>query len=228
MMPKPSNPKIKLKKPKLATKTQIEHLFSILQNQNPNPKTELNYTSHFELLIAVLLSAQSTDIAVNKATQQLFKQANTPQTMLLLGETALIKSIQSIGLYKAKAKHILQTCQLLVDDFNSQVPNNFKDLIKLPGVGQKTANVILNTAFGMPTIAVDTHLFRLAHRLGLSKALTPEKVELDLLRRIPKQYHLNAHHWLILHGRYICKAQKPQCSTCMIATHCNSYALLVT
>jgi endonuclease-3 len=210
------------KLPKLASKQQIEAIFSKLQAQNPSPKTELNYTSTFELLIAVLLSAQSTDIAVNKATHKLFLQANTPHAMLLLGEEGLIKHIQSIGLYKAKAKHILQTCQLLIQNFNAEVPNTMADLIQLPGVGQKTANVVLNTAFGLPTIAVDTHLFRLAHRLGLSKGNTPEKVELDLLKRIPKIYHLNAHHWLILHGRYVCKAQSPQCKTCILAMDCNS------
>jgi endonuclease-3 len=206
--------------PKLMNPEQREAFFATLQKINPHPKTELEYTSEFELLTAVLLSAQATDVSVNKATRQLFAVANTPEAILKLGEKKLIKYIQTIGLYKSKAKHLMQTCQLLVDHHQGVVPQTREELEALPGVGRKTANVILNTAFGQPTMAVDTHIFRVSNRTGLAPGKDVLAVEKNLLKKIPKHYLINAHHWLILLGRYICKARKPLCSTCPVAPVC--------
>ena len=199
----------------------IEAFFSVLAQSNPHPQTELEYTSVFELLVAVLLSAQATDTSVNKATRRLFLRANTPQKMLDLGLSALESHIQTIGLYHSKARHLLQTCQLLQERHGGQVPRTREALQTLPGVGRKTANVILNVAFGEPTMAVDTHVFRLANRTGLGPGTTPLEVERQLSRRIPAAYALHAHHWLILHGRYVCQARKPQCWQCAVASHCD-------
>jgi endonuclease III len=201
-------------------------VFTTLQNNNPSPTTELIFSSNFELLIAVLLSAQSTDIAVNKATTQLFAIANTPQQILDLGLDELISYIKSIGLYKTKSKHIIQTCKDLIEKHAGIVPNCQKSLEKLAGVGRKTANVVRNTAFAEPIIAVDTHIFRVAKRIGLAKknSLTPLAVELDLIKNTPEEFKLNAHHWLILHGRYICKARKPSCELCILKQNCDYYA----
>ena len=187
---------------------------------NPNPTTELVYQSHFELLIAVILSAQATDISVNKATGPLFQQANTPEQIVKLGITSLKRAIQSIGLYNTKAENIIKTCQLLIDQHNSQVPDNRAALEALPGVGRKTANVVLNTAFGHPTMAVDTHIFRVANRIPLAPGKTVLAVEKKLLKNIPKAFLQHAHHWLILHGRYVCTARKPLCPSCPIADLC--------
>lgn len=200
-------------------KTRKE-LFKRFKEKNPNPRTELVYNSVFELLIAVILSAQATDVGVNKATEKLFQVANTPEKMLALGEKGLENYIKTIGLYNSKGKNILKTCELLIEKFNSQVPNNRQDLESLPGVGRKTANVILNTAFSLPTIAVDTHIFRVSNRLELAKGKTVLEVEKNLLKNIPKEYLKDAHHWLILHGRYICKARRPLCFECFISDLC--------
>lgn len=187
---------------------------------NPNPTTELVYHSHFELLVAVILSAQATDISVNKATGPLFQQANTPEQIVKLGITSLKRAIQSIGLYNTKAENIIKTCQLLIDQHNSQVPDNRAALEALPGVGRKTANVVLNTAFGHPTMAVDTHIFRVANRIPLAPGKTVLAVEKKLLKNIPKAFLQHAHHWLILHGRYVCTARKPLCPSCPIEDLC--------
>jgi len=195
-------------------------IFERFSNLNANPTTELQYSSHFELLISVILSAQATDVSVNKATQKLFKIANTPKKIWALGEENLREYIKSIGLYKTKAKNVIQTCDILIKQFHGQVPSDRKDLESLPGVGRKTANVVLNTAFGHPTIAVDTHIFRVANRIGLVLAKTPLEVEKQLLKVVPKSYHQNAHHWLILHGRYLCTAKKPKCYRCPIYDLC--------
>lgn len=197
-------------------------IFDILKAKNPNPKTELRYSSHFELLIAVMLSAQATDISVNKATDVLFKIANTPEQLLALGEKTLKKYISSIGLYNTKAKNVLATCRQLINQHNSIVPDTRADLMALPGVGRKTANVVLNTAFRQPTMAVDTHIFRVSHRLGLADAKTPDGVEQQLLQSIPEPFLMDAHHWLILHGRYICTARRPKCPQCPIQQLCPS------
>ena len=202
-------------------KSDISAFFAILQAANPHPKTELEYSSHFELLAAVLLSAQATDVGVNKATRKLFAVANTPQAMLDLGLEGLEGYIQTIGLYRSKAKHLLQTCQILLDRFDGQVPNTREALETLPGVGRKTANVVLNVAFGQPTMAVDTHIFRVSHRTGLAPGATPLAVEQALLKRVPKEYLQHAHHWLILLGRYVCQARKPRCWECSVAAHCD-------
>ena len=202
-------------------KQQIEPFFQTLQEVNPHPQTELEYTSVFELLCAVLMSAQATDVSVNKVTRILFKVANTPEKMFKLGVTRLEEYIKTIGLYKSKAKHLIQTSKILIDQFNSQVPRTREELESLPGVGRKTANVVLNCAFNEPTIAVDTHIFRVSNRVGLAKGKTPLEVELGLLRRIPPQYQLHAHHWLILHGRYVCKARSPLCHECGVSIHCD-------
>jgi endonuclease-3 len=196
-------------------------IFSRLKTANPQPTTELVYSTPFELLVAVVLSAQATDKSVNLATKILFQKANTPEKILTLGETGLQKSIKSIGLYKTKAKNILATCKLLIQHYDSSVPQTREELEGLPGVGHKTANVILNTAFGKPTIAVDTHIFRLSNRTGLAIGKNVSEVELKLLKFIPKQFHQNAHHWLILHGRYVCKARKPECAKCIIEDLCD-------
>ncbi|MBK2124289.1 endonuclease III [Fangia hongkongensis] len=195
-------------------------IFEIFKNNNPNPTTELNYHSTFELLIAVILSAQATDVSVNKATDKLYPIANTPEAIYALGEARLMEYIKSIGLYKTKAKNVIKTCRILIDQYQSTVPNDRKALESLPGVGRKTANVILNTAFGEPTMAVDTHIFRISNRINLAPGKTPLEVESRLLRVIPKAYLQDAHHWLILHGRYICKAQKPSCGECPIFSLC--------
>jgi endonuclease-3 len=198
----------------------IEVFFATLQAANPHPQTELEFSSVFELLAAVLLSAQATDVSVNKATRKLFVVANTPQKMLALGFEGLEGHIKTIGLYRSKARHLLQTCQMLVDLHGGQVPRTREALEALPGVGRKTANVVLNVAFGEPTMAVDTHLFRLGNRTGLAPGKTPLDVERGLLKRIPNKYMIDAHHWLILHGRYICQARKPLCWQCGVAQVC--------
>ncbi|MGZ0019784.1 endonuclease III [Nitrosomonas sp. wSCUT-2] len=195
-------------------------IFACLKAVNPYPTTELEYRTPFELLIAVILSAQATDKSVNLATRQLFPQANTPEKILALGETGLTECIKRIGLYKTKTKNILATCQLLIQLHDSKVPQTREQLEKLPGVGRKTANVILNTAFGEPTIAVDTHIFRVANRTGLARGKNVLEVELKLLKAVPKEYRQDAHHWLILHGRYVCKARKPECAICKINHLC--------
>lgn len=201
-------------------KEYIAELFKRLKKQNPEPTTELNYQSPFELLIAVILSAQATDKGVNKATDKLFPVANTPEKILALKETGLKKYIKTIGLFNSKGKNIIKTCQILIDAHNSQVPENRQDLEALPGVGRKTANVILNTAFGHPTIAVDTHIFRVSNRTGLAPGKNVVEVENKLLEVVPKRYQLDAHHWLILHGRYTCIARKPRCASCVIEDIC--------
>ncbi|MFV9979338.1 MAG: endonuclease III [Francisella endosymbiont of Hyalomma asiaticum] len=195
-------------------------IFETWKRNDPKPSTELEYTSNFELLIAVILSAQATDIGVNKATKILFKVANTPEQIYALGEQKLAEYIKSIGLYKTKAKNVIATCKDLIEKFNSTVPNNFDDLISLAGVGRKTANVVLNTVFGQPKIAVDTHIFRLANRIPLAKGKNVNEVEKKLLRVIPREYLHDAHHWIILHGRYICTAQRPKCRNCIIYDYC--------
>lgn len=201
-------------------KVKRQEIFLRLQANNPKPTTELEYNSPFELLAAVLLSAQATDISVNAATRQLFPVANTPQTILDLGEEKLRSYIERIGLYKTKAKHLIKTCQLLVTLHNGEVPQSREALEALPGVGRKTANVILNTAFGQATIAVDTHIFRLSNRIGLAPGKTVLEVEHKLLKVVPKEFKLDAHHWLILHGRYVCQARKPKCPQCIINDLC--------
>ncbi len=195
-------------------------IFERLKAQNPAPTTELIYASPFELLVAVMLSAQATDVSVNKATKILFKKANTPQAILALGEAGLKPYIQTIGLFNTKAKHILKTCAILVEKHGGQVPIDRAALEGLPGVGRKTANVILNTAFGHDTIAVDTHIFRVANRIGLAPGKTVREVEDKLMQVVPKAYRKDAHHWLILHGRYICTARKPKCGECPIGALC--------
>ncbi len=196
-------------------------IFTRLRNANPHPATELKYKSSFELLIAVILSAQSTDKGVNKATDKLFKVANTPKAMAALGEAGLKTYIKTIGLYNGKAKNIIKTCQILVRKHHGEVPDNRTDLEALPGVGRKTANVILNTAFRHPTMAVDTHIFRVSNRTGLAKGKTVLAVEKGLLKFIPEEFLLDAHHWLILLGRYVCVARKPKCPECLINDLCD-------
>jgi endonuclease-3 len=194
--------------------------FTRLQELNPHPKTELLYASVFELLIAVMLSAQSTDVGVNKVTRKLFPLADTPESMAALGLPGIKKAISSLGLYNAKAANVLATCQLLIERHDSQVPRQREALEALPGVGRKTANVVLNTAFGEPVMAVDTHIFRVANRTGLAKGKTVRQVEDKLLKAVPKQFMVDAHHWLILHGRYVCKARKPDCPNCVVRDLC--------
>jgi endonuclease-3 len=198
----------------------IDQIFEIWQKENPHPKTELNYINNYTLLVAVVLSAQSTDVGVNKATSALFAIADTPKKMLELGEEKLKKYINTIGLYNGKASNIIKLSEILLRDYNSEVPENFEQLKSLPGVGQKTANVVLNCAFGHHTIAVDTHVFRLANRIGFVDETTPEKCEVALLKNIPKNWQEHAHHWMILYGRYVCKARKPDCENCKIAEFC--------
>jgi len=195
-------------------------IYSRLAAANPNPRTELEYGSSFELLVAVVLSAQATDVSVNKATAKLFAVANTPEAILKLGEKGLKRYIRTIGLYNSKAKNIIATSRILIDEHDGRVPESREALEALPGVGRKTANVILNTAFGHPTIAVDTHIFRVANRTGLAPGKNVSEVEQRLLKFTPDEYKLNAHHWLILHGRYVCKAQKPLCYACPIEDLC--------
>ena len=199
----------------------IETFFATLQAANPHPVTELEYTSVFELLAAVLLSAQATDVGVNKATRRLFPVANTPQRILALGLEGLESHIKTIGLYRSKAKHLMETCRILVERHGGRVPRTREALEALPGVGRKTANVVLNVAFGEPTMAVDTHIFRVGNRTGLAPGKTPLAVEQLLLRRVPPKYLVDAHHWLILHGRYVCQARKPQCPRCAVAHVCD-------
>ena len=200
----------------------IEPFFATLAAANPEPASELEYTSVFELLTAVLLSAQATDVGVNKATRRLFAIASTPQQMLALGEPAVAGLIRTIGLFRNKAKHLLLTCQMLVDRHGGQVPRCRAALEALPGVGRKTANVVLNVAFGEPTNAVDTHVFRVGNRSGLAPGKTPLAVELQLDRRVPAAYRRDAHHWLILHGRYVCTARSPKCAACSVRTWCDT------
>jgi endonuclease III len=195
--------------------------FKQLKVNNPNPETELEYSSPFELLIAVLLSAQATDISVNKGTRQLFKVANTPQALLDLGEEGVRPYIQHIGLFNAKGKHIQETCRILTDQYAGEVPQTREALESLPGVGRKTANVILNTAFGHATMAVDTHIFRVSNRTGLAPGKDVVQVEERLMKRVPKEYLQDAHHWLILHGRYTCKARNPECAECLVEPLCS-------
>ena len=195
-------------------------IFLRLQAANPHPTTELEYKTPFELLVAVMLSAQATDVSVNAATRHLYPVANTPQAILALGEEKLREYIQRIGLYKTKARHVMQTCRLLVERHGGAVPQTREALEALPGVGRKTANVILNTAFGQPTIAVDTHIFRLANRIGLAPGKDVLEVEKKLLKFIPEEFLHDAHHWLILHGRYVCQARKPKCGACIIYDLC--------
>lgn len=199
---------------------QRSAFFAQLKANNPNPETELEYSSPFELLVAVLLSAQATDISVNKGTRQLFKIANTPAALLALGEEGVRPYIQHIGLFHTKGKHLQETCRLLIEKHGGEVPRTREALEALPGVGRKTANVILNTAFGEPTMAVDTHIFRVSNRTGLAPGKDVLKVEQQLLKRIPKEYLLDAHHWLILHGRYVCKARLPTCAQCTVEPLC--------
>ena len=199
---------------------QIHTFFSRLRDANPHPQTELQYASVFELLAAVLLSAQATDVGVNKATARLFVVANTPQKIIALGLSALERHIQTIGLFRSKARHLMQTCEILVAQHGGQVPRSREALEALPGVGRKTANVVLNVAFGEPTMAVDTHIFRLGNRTGLAPGKTPLEVERKLLKRIPAEFLVDAHQWLILHGRYVCQARKPLCGACGVADVC--------
>jgi len=195
-------------------------IFAKLRELDPNPDTELHYASPFELLVAVVLSAQATDVGVNKATERLFPVANTPDAILRLGVRGLKPYIKTIGLFNTKAENIIKTCRILVDEFGGEVPRTREELERLPGVGRKTANVILNTAFGEPTIAVDTHIFRVANRTGIARGKTPLEVEKRLVRLTPDEFRKNAHHWLILHGRYVCKARKPLCGECAIESWC--------
>jgi endonuclease-3 len=202
-------------------KDDIVPFFATLQAANPNPETELEYTTPFELLAAVLLSAQATDVGVNKATRKLYPVANTPQAIFDLGVEGLESYIKTIGLYRSKAKHLIETCRMLIELHGSEVPRTRAELEALPGVGRKTANVVLNVAFCEPTIAVDTHIFRIGNRTGLAPGKTPLAVELKLEKRVPMAFRLHAHHWLILHGRYICVARKPKCWECAVHTMCD-------
>jgi endonuclease-3 len=204
-------------------KSDIEPFFATLKAANPQPNTELEYTTVFELLAAVLLSAQATDVGVNKATRRLFPVAGTPEKILALalGLEGLEDSIKTIGLYHSKARHLLETCRMLVEQHGGQVPRTREALEALPGVGRKTANVVLNVAFGEPTMAVDTHIFRVSNRTGLAPGKNPLEVEKQLLKRVPPAYAVDSHHWLILHGRYVCQARKPQCWHCSVAAWCD-------
>jgi len=201
-------------------KEKRTQIFTRLREANPNPTTELEYNGVFELLIAVILSAQATDVSVNKATAKLYREANTPEAILALGLRGLKKHIKTIGLYNTKAANVLKTCKALIEEHDGVVPNNRKALEALPGVGRKTANVVLNTAFGEPTMAVDTHIFRLSNRIGLAPGKTVRQVEDKLIRLTPKEFLRDAHHWLILHGRYVCVARTPRCGSCIIEDLC--------
>lgn len=201
--------------------TDRTEFFKRLQSVIPKPETELEYASPFELLVAVILSAQATDVSVNKATGKLYPVANTPRGILELGEDGLKHYIRTIGLYNSKAENILKTCRILLENHSGEVPRDRKSLEALPGVGRKTANVVLNTAFGEPTIAVDTHIFRVSNRTGLAPGKTPLEVEMELLKVVPEDYLQDAHHWLILHGRYTCKARKPDCPICIVRDLCS-------
>lgn len=202
------------------SRAEIRTLFSRLAELNPKPTTELEYATPFELLVAVILSAQATDVGVNKATRKLFPVANTPAAILALGEDGLKRYIATIGLFNAKARNVIATCRILVEQYGGEVPREREALEALPGVGRKTANVVLNTAFGEPTIAVDTHIFRVANRSGLAPGRNVREVEDGLLERVPREYLHDAHHWLILHGRYVCKARRPECPHCAIRDLC--------
>lgn len=202
-------------------KQKITQIFEIFQGNNPHPKTELEYTNHYTLLVAIVLSAQATDVGVNKATKALFKKIDTPQKMLKLGEAGLKEYIKTIGLFNAKAKNVIALSQMLIDDFAGKIPEDIESLQKLPGVGRKTANVFLNCALGKPTIGVDTHVFRVSNRIGLTKSKNELETEQQLLKKIPEQFKLHCHHWLILHGRYVCKARKPECESCVINVICS-------
>jgi endonuclease-3 len=199
----------------------IEDFFATLKSANPSPQSELEYTTVFELLAAVLLSAQATDVGVNKATRKLFPVASTPQAMLELGLERLEGYIKTIGLFRSKAKHLMETCRILVERHGGEVPSTREALEALPGVGRKTANVVLNVAFGQPAMAVDTHIFRVANRTGLAPGKTPLAVEQQLMKRVPAAYAVDSHHWLILHGRYVCQARKPLCPRCAVAAYCD-------
>ena len=201
-------------------KEHIEPFFATLYAANPQPNTELEYTSVFELLAAVLLSAQATDVGVNKATRRLFPVANTPQKIISLGLAGLEGYVKTIGLFRSKARHLMETCLILVNQYEGKVPRSSESLEALPGVGRKTANVVLNVAYGEPTMAVDTHIFRVGNRTGLAKGKTPYEVEMQLLKRIPEKYLVDAHHWLILHGRYVCQARTPRCWECGVSQFC--------
>lgn len=201
-------------------RADVEEFFTRLRDHDPQPATELVYESPFELLIAVILSAQATDVGVNKATRKLFPAANTPQAILELGETGLKRYIRTIGLFNSKAANIIKTCRILIEEHGGKVPAERAALEALPGVGRKTANVVLNTAFGQPTIAVDTHIFRVSNRTGLAPGKTPLAVEKKLLQVVPEEFRQNAHHWLILHGRYTCLARSPRCAQCIVADLC--------
>jgi len=203
------------------TKKQVQTFFERLRAQRPNPKTELNYSNPFELLVAVTLSAQATDVSVNKATDKLFPVANTPEAIYALGVEGLKEYIKTIGLYNSKAENVIKACGMLIQKHNSVVPDNRADLEALPGVGRKTANVVLNTAFGQPTMAVDTHIFRVGNRTGLATGKNVLEVEHRLVKVIPKEFIIDSHHWLILHGRYCCIARKPKCHECVVADVCN-------
>lgn len=207
------------------TPEQVETFFQVLHAANPHPETELEFTNVFELLSAVLLSAQATDVSVNKATRHLFAVAPTPHKMLALGVEGVEAHIRTIGLYRTKARHLVETCRLLIDKHGGRVPRHREALEALPGVGRKTANVVLNVAFGEPTMAVDTHIFRVSNRTGLAPGKNPLEVERGLLRRIPPAYRVDAHHWLILHGRYVCQARKPQCQVCQVRACCDEMAV---
>jgi endonuclease III len=199
----------------------IEPFFATLRAANPLPTTELEFTTPFELLTAVLLSAQATDVGVNKATRKLFPVANTPQAILDLGIDKLEDYLKTIGLYRTKARNLMKTCEILVKQFGGEVPRTREELESLPGVGRKTANVVLNVAFGEETLAVDTHIFRVSNRTGLAPGKTPEQVEQALMKRVPKEYLADAHHWLILHGRYVCVARTPKCWQCAVIQYCD-------
>ena len=201
-------------------KEHIEPFFATLYAANPQPTTELEYTSVFELLAAVLLSAQATDVGVNKATRRLFPVANTPQQIIRLGLDGLEGHIKTIGLFRSKARHLMETCHILVNQHQGHIPRSRESLEALPGVGRKTANVVLNVAYGEPTMAVDTHIFRVGNRTGLAKGKTPYEVEMQLLKRIPEKFLVDAHHWLILHGRYVCQARTPRCWECGVSQFC--------
>ncbi|MEQ9115542.1 MAG: endonuclease III [Rickettsiales bacterium] len=206
---------------------EINRIFEILSADNPEPKTELEFTNIYTLAVAVILSAQATDIGVNKATKLLFKKIHTPEQMVELGEERLKKYIKSIGLFNSKAKNIFLMSKALIENHSSEIPNDFDKLIRLPGIGRKTANVIMNCAFGEETIAVDTHVFRVSKRVGLASGATPDKVEKELSNIVPKKWKQHAHHWLILHGRYICKARRPECRECKISEFCDYYKEII-
>lgn len=202
------------------TKAEIYEFFKRLRAQNPSPKSELEYSDPFTLLVAVVLSAQATDASVNKATPKLFKYGGTPQKMVKLGEDGVKEYIKTIGLFNAKAKNVVALSRILLQDYGGKVPGTREELMKLPGVGRKTANVVLNVAFGQPTMAVDTHIFRISNRTGLAPGATPDEVEAGLEKVVPAEFAMHAHHWLILHGRYVCKARKPECAKCVVYDLC--------